>query len=242
MKNKLLDIYTPAAIERESFAIIERELTDLLSSGAISAGSMFFPPLGGPCWEVARRIIHTTADYSILPSLHIPEAAVEAGVNALLRGAHIYTDTEMARNGMPVRRLNPLGVQATCMHKLPGVDQYAAEHNCTKARAGIMLAAGMAEAGAAPESAKGLADSILAIGNAPTAILALLDYLDAGGQPPALVIAMPVGFVNAAESKELLLERDLTSCICLRGRRGGSPLVAATVNALAELALRRQAG
>jgi precorrin-8X/cobalt-precorrin-8 methylmutase len=132
----------------------------------------------------------------------------------------------MAKAGMPRRRLDPLGVEVSCLGSSPRVAQYARERGITVARAGIELAA------------SGLAGSILAIGNAPTAILALLDYLDKpGSMPPALIIAMPVGFVNAAQAKEMLLRRSGLSCIALKGRRGGSPLAAATVNALAELAL-----
>ncbi|MBG3877771.1 precorrin-8X methylmutase, partial [Desulfovibrio oxamicus] len=94
-----------------------------------------------------------------------------------------------------------------------------------------------------------LGGAIVAVGNAPTALLALLDHLAAGGPPPALVVAMPVGFVNAAESKELFLERAASlhqygpyglPCLALRGRKGGSPLAAAAVNALAEMALRER--
>jgi len=85
---------------------------------------------------------------------------------------------------------------------------------------------------AAPE----IAGSIMAIGNAPTALIRLMQYLEDGGTPPALIIGMPVGFVNAAESKEILLAQSTVPYITIRGRKGGSPLAAATVNALAILA------
>lgn len=206
----------PDAIERESFAIIEREL-----------GPDF--PFSGDAWIIARRLVHTSADYGILENLSIPEEAVQAGVSALLHGRPVFTDTEMARAGMPMRRLQPLGVTVACMHTQAGVAEYAAEKGITRARAGVECAG------------ERLAGSIVAVGNAPTALLALLDNLQHGGALPALVIAMPVGFVNAAESKALFLKQAAVPCIALKGRRGGSPLAAACVNALAELALRERA-
>ena len=203
----------PAAIERRSFAIIDAE-----------AGEN--KPFSGHCWEVARRLVHTTADFSILDTLIISDAAVAAGVAALRAGRPVFTDTRMALAGMPERRLTPLGVTASCLLALPGVAERAKENGITQSRAAIELA----------EDA--LKNAILAVGNAPTTLIALIEYLRQGGGAPALVIGMPVGFVNAAESKELLLEETRVPSIVLRGRRGGSPLAAAPVNALAEIALR----
>jgi precorrin-8X/cobalt-precorrin-8 methylmutase len=240
----LIDCFTPTEIEERSFSIIGSELgLGPESPGPTRLACELFPrtggrlPFAGDAWQVARRLVHASADYSLLPHLHIPAGAVRAGVAALRGGAPVYTDTEMARAGMPLRRLAPLGVTPACLLSLPGVTEYAREKNMTRARAAFERAAAEGRLGG----------SILAVGNAPTALLALLDFfagLDraAGeGSPaslPALVIAMPVGFVNAAESKELLLARPGLPCIAIRGRRGGSPLAAATVNALAELALR----
>ncbi|MDR2892819.1 MAG: precorrin-8X methylmutase [Deltaproteobacteria bacterium] len=224
-KPDLIQCFTPEEIERRSFEIIEAELAELVRSGKISDAL----PFSGPVWEVARRLVHTSADYSLLPQMHIPETAVNLGVAALRSGAHIFTDTEMVRVGMPLRRLTPLGASAICLHTREGVGEYARQHGVTRSRAGMELAA--------PK----LGGAVLAIGNAPTALLAFLDLLDAGKtELPALIIAMPVGFVNAAESKELLLQRPELAerCIAIRGRRGGSPLAAAAVNALAEMALR----
>lgn len=228
----LIDCFTPLEIERRSFAIIEEELGLGTDGGPTELARALFPesggrlPFTGAVWQVARRLVHASADYSLLPRLHIPDAAVCAGVEALRRGAPVFTDTEMARAGMPLRRLEPLGVKAACLLYLPGTAEYARGKNTTLARAAFELAAAEGRLGGA----------VLVVGNAPTALLALLDYLD-GGVPPALIIAMPVGFVNAAESKELLLARPGLNCIAIRGRRGGSPLAAATLNALADLAL-----
>ena len=203
----------PVSIERRSFAIIDAE-----------AGEP--KPFSGRCWEVARRLVHTTADFSILETLVVSEEAVSAGVAALRASRPVFTDTKMALAGIPKRRLEPLGVTATCLLSLPGVSERAKKHGTTLSRAAVELAG---------DSLEG---AILAVGNAPTTLIALITHLRAGGRPPALVIGMPVGFVNAAESKELLLEEKTLPSIVLRGRRGGSPLAAATVNALAEIALR----
>lgn len=206
----------PLSIERRSFAIIDAEIGEP-------------KPFRGLCWEVARRLVHTTADFSILDSLIINEAAVMAGVGALRAARPVFTDTQMALAGMPRRRLDPLGVAAGCLLTLPGVDARAKDAGSTRSKAAVELAGGLLE------------NAVLAVGNAPTTIIALLEYLRTGGKPPALVIGMPVGFVNAAESKELLLEEKNLPSIVIRGRRGGSPLAAATVNALAEIALRAPA-
>ena len=203
--------HSPEDIERRSFAIIDEEAGDP-------------KPFSGPCWDVARRLVHTTADFSILKDLSIPLAAVQAGIAALRRGCTIYTDTEMVRSGIPTRRLDPLGATARCLLSLPGAADRARDRGITRSRAAVELAG------------ESLAGSILAVGNAPTTLLALLEHLDAGGEAPFLVIGMPVGFVNAAESKALLLARPQIPAIILSGRRGGSPLAAATVNALAVLA------
>lgn len=203
----------PASIEQRSFAIIDAE-----------AGEP--KPFSGRCWEVARRLVHTTADFSILDSLVCTDVAVSAGVAALRAGRPIFTDTRMALAGMPKRRLDPLGVTAECLLGLPGVAERAKKHGTTQSRAAVEIAGDFLE------------DAILAVGNAPTALIALIRHLGEGGKAPALVIGMPVGFVNAAESKELLLEETRVPSIVIRGRRGGSPLAAATVNALAEIALR----
>ena len=205
----------PASIERRSFAIIDAEAGD-------------DKPFSGRCWEVARRLVHTTADFSILNTLILDDAAVDAGVAALRAGRPVFTDTRMVLAGMPERRLTPLGVSASCLLALPGVAERAGTLGITQSRAAMEIAG------------DSLGGAILAVGNAPTTLIALIRHLRDGGAPPALVIGMPVGFVNAAESKELLLEeRDLPS-IVIRGRRGGSPLAAATVNALAEIALRAE--
>lgn len=204
---------TPASIEQRSFAIIDAE------AGANN-------PFSGRCWEIARRLVHTTADFSILESLILDDTAVDAGVAALRAGSPVFTDTRMALAGIPERRLLPLGVTASCLLSLPGVAERARSMAITQSRAAVEIAGDCLEG------------AVLAVGNAPTTLIALVRHLQTGGKAPALVIGMPVGFVNAEESKEMLLEETGLPCIVIRGRRGGSSLAAATVNALAEIALR----
>ena len=202
----------PMEIEARSFAIIDAEIPEPR-------------PFAGYAWSVARRLIHTCGDVDILPRLVLPEAAVESGIAALRRGAPVFTDTEMACHGIPKRRMDALGTSARSLLSLPGVDERAKRETCTRSRAALLEAAPL------------LPGALVAIGNAPTALLALLEMLEQGLAAPALIIGMPVGFVNAAESKELLCNSPYPH-VCLRGRKGGSPLAAASVNALAELALK----
>jgi precorrin-8X/cobalt-precorrin-8 methylmutase len=202
----------PWEIEARSFARIDAEVPAPR-------------PFVGAAWSVARRLIHTCGDMEILPLLVLPDASVEAGIAALRRGAPVFTDTEMARCGIPERRMNALGTRVRPLLCLPGVNEHAIREKCTRSRAALLEAAHL------------LPGAIVAIGNAPTALLALLEMLEHGLGAPALIIGMPVGFVNAAESKELLCQSPCPH-LCLRGRKGGSPLAAACVNALAELALQ----
>ena len=209
----LLAAYAPEAIERESLRIIDEEVPEPR-------------PFAGDEWAVARRLVHTTADFELLRHLRFTPDAVPAGVAVLRRGGEIFTDTAMAAAGIPERRLTPLGCRVTCLLNLPGVAEAARERGITRSLAAVESAGAR------------LHGAVVAIGNAPTALLGLLRLLEKDASlRPALVIGMPVGFVNALEAKELLLNYDIPS-ISIEGRKGGSPLAAATVNALAELALR----
>ncbi len=202
----------PQDIETRSFAIIDAEIPQ--------------PRLyDGNLWSIARRMIHTTGDVNIINDIVLHEDAVNAGIDAMRRGCTIFTDTEMARCGMVARRLDPFNVVTKCILNNKDAEKLAKEQGCTRARAGIL------------HVANELHGNIIAIGNAPTALLALLEILKNGAAAPALIIGMPVGFVNAAESKELLIQSPY-SHLSLRGRKGGSPLVASVVNALAILAAK----
>lgn len=204
-------ITAPEAIEARSLAIIDAEVPEPR-------------PFAGAQWAIVRRLIHTTADFEMLDLARFSKGAVEAGLAALAAGATIVTDTEMARCAIPPRRLTPLGCTVRCLLNDPDVVAAA------KAAGGTRAAAAM---DAALTTIPG--PLILAIGNAPTALLRLVKRLDEGVTPPALVIGMPVGFVNAAESKALLMTRADVPWITISGRKGGSALAGATVNALAIL-------
>lgn len=206
---------TPDAIETRSFAIIDAE-----------AGEK--KPFTGDAWTVARRLVHAVGDMSLLDSLLLPDDAVAAGVAALRAGRPVFTDTEMARAGIPMRRMEPLGVAVSCILSFPGLAEEAERLGTTRAHVGMMALGSR------------LGGAVVVVGNAPTALLALLKYVDAGGMPPALVIGMPVGFVNAAEAKELLLQYPSLHSLVVKGRRGGSSLAAAAVNALATIALKER--
>ncbi|WP_243360077.1 precorrin-8X methylmutase [Fundidesulfovibrio terrae] len=209
----LSETVDPAGIERKSFAIIDSEVPEPR-------------PFTGGEWEVVRRLIHTSADFDMLDIVRFSPGSVHAGINALRSGAVIVTDTRMCQAGIPSHRLDALGCRTACWMGDPELAARARDLGVTRARLAM------------EEAARCEGPLVFAIGNAPTALLRLLELIDEGKVRPELVVGMPVGFVNAAESKALLMERADTPYICISGRKGGSPLAAACVNALAEMALR----
>jgi precorrin-8X/cobalt-precorrin-8 methylmutase len=201
----------PDEIERQSFAQI-RQLTDL---------SRFDPDQQ----QVAMRLVHTSGDPGIVHDLYFSPGAVAAGLAALQQGADALCDIEMVSHGISKRYLQG---QVHCFLNSPTVADRARQTGETRSMAAMT------------EWPAHLAGSIVVIGNAPTALFRLLDLLDEGAPHAALVIGMPVGFINAAESKQALWDvapdEFQTPCITLLGRRGGSSLAAATLNALARMA------
>ncbi len=200
----------PEEIEAESFRRIEAQ-----------AGSHQFPP---PVWLVVRRMIHTSADLDYLRSVRLHPGAIAAGVAALRQGGPLATDTRMLLAGVSGGRLSRLGVTPFCLMDDPEVAREARRQGTTRAAAAMEAAL--------PR----LAGGIVAIGNAPTALLRLLELLAAGAPAPALVVGLPVGWVNAAESKEALSRQDCPFITAL-GPKGGSAVAAAVINALAIMAL-----
>ncbi|MGM0540485.1 MAG: precorrin-8X methylmutase, partial [Thermodesulfobacteriota bacterium] len=154
--------------------------------------------------------------------------AVEAGVSALRNGCRIVTDTRMARAGITQARMQGLGCRVECLLDLPGLDADAVRQGLTRSAAGMQKAAASKE------------NTLFVIGNAPTALFALLQALESQTAKTALIVGMPVGFVGAAESKEELQKIEAVPWMTISGRKGGSALAAACVNALAELALENQ--
>ena len=203
----------PEDIETRSMAIINAQ-----------AGEHGWPPQR---WAVVRRMIHTTADFDWARITLMQDQALRGGIMALAGGCTIFTDTQMAKMGMSPRRLEPLGVEVRCLINYEPVMARAAETGTTRAVAAMDLAV---EEG--PRA-------VFVIGNAPTALLRLLEHTQAGRARPALVVGLPVGFVNAAESKAALAQSDLPF-ITAQGPKGGSAVAASVINALAIMALEQQ--
>lgn len=202
--------HLPADIERTSISIITRELDEL---------GLTPPPETA---AVVKRVIHTTADFDYAKNLRFTPGAVQAAVRALQTGAVIVTDTNMALAGISRPGLAKLGCEAVCYMADPAVAEAAKQAGTTRAVAAMHRAA------------REHPGAILAVGNAPTALLAIAEEIEAGLRP-ALVIGVPVGFVNVVESKETLFaicEQHGVPAIAAMGRKGGSNVAAAICNAL----------
>lgn len=207
----------PGEIERESLATIDSEVPEPR-------------PFQGEQWRIVRRMIHATADFELLSLVAFHPAAVKSGTAALKSGCLIVTDTEMARTGIPKRRMKRLGCRVTCYMNDPAVINKASTQGLTRASVAV------------DHAASRLTGAIYVVGNAPTALLRLLEIIKEARCTPALIVGMPVGFVNAAESKQMLMDRSPIPFITIRGRKGGSAVAASVVNQLAELALEQQGG
>ncbi len=171
--------------------------------------------------EVALRLVHACGDPGVIADLAASHGAGAVGRAALRDGAHVLVDTGMVAQGIVRARL-PAANQVTCTLNEPGVAGRAARGGTTRTAAAVDL------------WRDALAGAVVAIGNAPTALYRLMEIMDAGAPKPALIVAMPVGFVGAAEAKQALIDGGYgVAHIALRGRRGGSALAAAAVNALA---------
>lgn len=202
--------HLPADIERTSISIITRELDEL---------GLTPPPETA---AVVKRVIHTTADFDYAKNLRFTPGAVQAAVRALQRGAVIVTDTNMALAGISRPGLAKLDCEAVCYMADPAVAEAAKQAGTTRAVAAMHRAA------------REHPGAILAVGNAPTALLTIAEEIEAGLRP-ALVIGVPVGFVNVVESKETLFaicEQHGVPAIAAMGRKGGSNVAAAICNAL----------
>ena len=200
----------PADIERTSMEIITREL----ETRGISLEAEQAP--------VVRRVIHATADFDFAGTLRFTPGAVAAGAAALRKGAPIVTDTNMARAGISRPGLARLGGEVHCFMAEPAIAAAAKRNGTTRAVAAVEYAA------------ERFPGAVLAVGNAPTALLRAAELIRAGLRPP-LVIGVPVGFVNVAESKEKILavcEECGVPAIVAMGRKGGSTVAAAICNAL----------
>jgi len=199
-----------AEIYRQSFATIRAE-ADLSGLPADVA-------------RVAVRMIHACGMTDLVEDLDYSPGVVASARKALLAGAPILCDAQMVASGITRRRL-PAGNEVLCTLSDPRVPELALELGNTRSAAALELWRDR------------LAGSVVAIGNAPTALFRLLDLIDAGAARPAAVIGIPVGFIGAAESKQALADfharTGAPEYLIVRGRRGGSAVTAAAVNAIA---------
>jgi len=197
----------PQAIYAASFATVRKE-----------AALDRFP---ADIAELAVRVIHACGMVEIADRLSYAPDVATSGIAALRAGAPVYADCEMVASGI-TRRLLPEGTDIRCTLNDPRTADMAREARTTRSAAAVDL--------------WDTDGAIIAIGNAPTALFRLLERLDEGAPKPAAILAFPVGFVGAAESKAELAERPrAVPFLCLRGRRGGSAMASAAVNALAIL-------
>ena len=208
-----LEHVAPEDIEKRSLEIITQEL-----------GSRVLDPETAP---VIKRAIHATADFDYAEALSFSPNAVGIAVEALLRGAHIVTDTQMALSGVNKRLLQAFGGEAHCFMSDAEVGEMARQRKVTRASICMERAAELKE------------PLLLAIGNAPTALVRLYELMQEGRIAPVLIIGAPVGFVNVVEAKELIMSAG-APYIVARGRKGGSGVAAAITNALLLMAQEKR--
>jgi precorrin-8X/cobalt-precorrin-8 methylmutase len=195
------------SIEDGSFAIIDAE-----------AGAHGFAP---DEWQVVRRVIHATADFEFTSLMRLHPDAVRAGIAALRRGCPVVVDVKMISVGLNEQRLAAYGCKVHCFISDDDVIAEAKAKNSTRAIESMRKAHRL-----------GLLDgAVVAVGNAPTALLEVVRLARDEGVKPALIVGVPVGFVSAAESKEEALGIDVPHIIA-RGRKGGSPIAVAILHAL----------
>jgi precorrin-8X/cobalt-precorrin-8 methylmutase len=201
---------TPDEIYAESFRMIEAE-----------AGAHGFDATE---WPVVRRMIHASGDLEILRSVVFTNGAAAAGIAAFRGGVGIVSDVTMVASGISKPHAAALGVSIRCFIDDPDVREQAAARGLT--RSSCAMAKAVIEAG----------DAVYVVGNAPTALLTLCDAIREGAVRPRLVVAMPVGFVSVVESKEQASLLSGTPVATVRGRKGGSAVAAAAVNAMLRMA------
>ncbi len=202
---KMIDNIRPEDIEKKSFEIIGEILGDR--------------KLDPENELVIKRAIHTSADLDYADNLVFSDHAVSIGIEALKNGCDIVTDTNMAKAGINKSVLSRLGGEVHCFMADEDVAKEAKERGVTRAIVSMEKAARLEK------------PCIFAIGNAPTALIALNELMKEGRLKPALIVGVPVGFVNVVESKEIIIASD-APYIVARGRKGGSNIAAAIINAM----------
>ena len=199
-------IKQPMDIENKSMEIIAPHLAGLNLSEAET--------------KVYSRMIHASGDVDYAKVIRLHPKAIEATQEALKRGANIYTDVEMVRTGINKKAFGRYGGKIECRVADPEIAEIAKHEGITRSMA-AMRAFG-----------KELDGSIIAIGNAPTALFEVLRLAEKENILPAVIIGIPVGFVGAADSKKLLAENTLVPYVTVEGTKGGSPIAASVVNAI----------
>ena len=196
----------PVGIENKSFEIIAEGL-----------GDRYFDTQN---ISIIKRVIHTTADFDYADNLVFSADVVAIAKEILKNGARIVTDTQMARAGINKKAAEQTGCGVHCFIDAPEVIEAALAGGYTRARAAVDYAAQTLET-----------PMVFAVGNAPTALIRLYELISSGMFLPALIIGVPVGFVNVVESKELILRLGVPHIVA-KGRKGGSNVAAAICNAL----------
>ena len=205
------------AIEHDSFAVIDREV----ASHAYTAAQ----------WPIVRRMIHANADFDFNGLTDFHGCGVSAGVAAILsRATRVVADVEMICVGLSAPRLQHFGMSTYQFISDPDVIELAKQQGTTRAVQAMRKAHRLGL----------LQGAIIGIGNAPTALIEVVRLINEEALRPALVVGMPVGFVSAAESKDLMALETSTPWIVIRGRKGGSTLVVAAIHALLGLAEAQQ--
>ena len=170
--------------------------------------------------KVYSRIIHAAGDVEYAPIIRIGAGAIDKALVALRSGSYIYTDVEMVRTGINKRKLASFGGEVHCLIADDEVAAMAKAEGITRSMAAMR------------KFGKKLEGSIVAIGNAPTALFEVLRLVREEGIRPACIVGIPVGFVGAADSKRELAENGIVPYITVEGTKGGSPIAAAAINAM----------
>ena len=197
----------PEEIEKRSFEIIAKELSQM---GIV---------LDEEEKPIIMRAIHTAADFDYAKNMVFSDGATKKAIKALEEGCTIVTDTQMAKAGINKAACKKLGVNVECFIADEDVKEAAIKNGTTRSNASMEKACNIE------------GNVIFVIGNAPTALIKLYDLIEEGRIKPALIIGVPVGFVNVTQSKELIMKAHVPYIVA-RGRKGGSNVAAAIVNAL----------
>ncbi|MCR4832772.1 MAG: precorrin-8X methylmutase [Butyrivibrio sp.] len=202
-----IEFVLPSEIEKRSFEIITKELEMMCK---------VIPQEEAP---ITKRVIHTSADFEYADTMCYSKNAITIARDLIKNGAHIVTDTNMAMAGINKKKLAAYGGEVHCFMADKDVELEAKERGITRAAVSMERASKLD------------VPVIFAIGNAPTALISLYEMMEKGIFTPDFVIGVPVGFVNVVAAKELFLQADVPYIIN-RGRKGGSNIAAAIVNAL----------